>query len=176
MEPGLPRRWWNSAGAGSGGGISPDGIPLPSYQNGLGNSANGGSTTLRNVPDVAMEGDFDNYACAAHVCNGDWAGTSFAAPRWAGFMALVNQQAVEAGTAPAGGIGFINPLLYQFAQGPNASNDFHDIVSGNNKTENQPVWFSAVTGYDLTTGWGSANGQSLIDDLAGPQVLRVLAV
>ena len=161
---------WNSEGAGSGGGVSPDGIALPSYQSGLLTMTNGGSTTLRNVPDVAMEGDFDNYACQAHICAGDWAGTSFAAPRWAGFMALVNQQAVEAGSAPAGGIGFLNPLLYQLAQGPNAANDFHDIVSGNNRTENQPVWFSAVTGYDLTTGWGSANGQSLIDDLAGPPV------
>ena len=161
---------WNSEGDGSGGGISPDGITLPSYQSGLANSANGGSNTLRNVPDVAMEGDFDNYACQAHRCNGDWAGTSFAAPRWAGFMALVNQQAVEAGTAPSGGLGFLNPALYQLAQGANASNDLHDIVSGNNRTQNQPVWFSAIAGYDLTTGWGSANGQSLINDLAGAQV------
>lgn len=160
---------WNSEGAGSGGGISQDGIPLPSYQSGIANSANGGSTTLRNVPDVAMEGDFDNYGCEEHVCSGDWAGTSFAAPRWAGFMALVNQQAVEAGSAPSGGIGFLNPALYQIAQGANAGNDLHDIVSGNNRTENQPLWFSAAAGYDLTTGWGSANGQSLIDDLAGPQ-------
>ena len=160
---------WNSGGGGSGGGISQDGIALPSYQSGLANSANGGSTTLRNVPDVAMEGDFDNYACQAHVCSGGWAGTSFAAPRWAGFMALVNQQAVEAGNAPLGGIGFLNPALYQLAQGANASNDLHDTVSGNNRTGNQPVWFSAVAGYDLATGWGSANGQSLIDDLAGPQ-------
>ena len=161
---------WNSEGAGSGGGISSDGIPQPSYQTGLATTANGGSPTLRNVPDVAMEADFDNYSCQAHACYGDWAGTSFAAPRWAGFMALVNQQAVEAGTAPSGGIGFLNPPLYQLAQGANAGNDLHDIVSGNNKTENQPVWFSAVAGYDLTTGWGSANGQGLIDDLAGPQV------
>lgn len=160
---------WNSEGGGSGGGISPNSIPQPSYQSGLATSANGGSTTLRNAPDVAMEGDFDNYACAAHVCSDNWAGTSFAAPRWAGFMALVNQQAVEAGTAPSGGIGFLNPALYRLAQGANASNDLHDIVSGNNRTENQPVWFSAVAGYDLTTGWGSANGQSLINDLAGPQ-------
>ncbi len=161
---------WNSEGAGSGGGISSDGIPQPSYQTGLATTANGGSPTLRNVPDVAMEADFDNYSCQAHACYGDWAGTSFAAPRWAGFMALVNQQAVEAGTAPSGGIGFLNPPLYQLAQGANAGNDLHDIVSGNNKTENQSLWFSAVAGYDLTTGWGSANGQGLIDDLAGPQV------
>jgi subtilase family serine protease len=161
---------WNSSGDGSGGGISPDGITLPSYQTGLATSANGGSTTLRNVPDVAMEGDFDNFSCQAGTCSNGWAGTSFAAPRWAGFIALVNQQAVEAGNAPAGGIGFLNPQLYQLAEGSSAANDFHDIVSGNNDTSNQPVWFSAVAGYDLTTGWGSATGQSLINDLAGQQV------
>ena len=160
---------WNSQGDGSGGGISPDSISIPSWQVGLATSANGGSSTLRNVPDVAMEGDFDNYACALGVCEGTYAGTSFAAPRWAGFMALVNQQAVESGNAPNGGLGFINPTLYRLAQVA-SSTDFHDITVGNNDTDNQPLWFSAVAGYDLTTGWGSANGQSLINDLAGPQV------
>jgi subtilase family serine protease len=161
---------WNSEGDGSGGGISPDGIAIPSWQTGAINSSNGGSSTLRNEPDVAMEGDFDNYNCNVGVCEAGWAGTSFAAPRWAGFMALVNQQAVEAGNAPQGGIGFINQSIYTIGEGSSYNNDFHDITSGNNDTDNQPVWYSAVTGYDLVTGWGSANGQDLINDLAGPQV------
>jgi hypothetical protein len=162
---------WNSERDGSGGGISPDGIPIPSWQSGVANSSNGGSTTLRNEPDVAMEGDFDNYACGIEYgCGGGWAGTSFAAPRWAGFVALVNQQAVEADTAPSGGVGFLNPAIYSIGEGPSYDSDFHDITSGNNDTDNQPVWYSAVTGYDLVTGWGSANGQNLIDALAGPQV------
>jgi len=161
---------WHTGPGGSGGGISPDNIPIPSWQSGIANSANGGSTTLRNVPDVAMEADFDNYVCSLGSCSGTWAGTSFAAPRWAGFMALVNQQAVEAGTAPTGGIGFINPLIYQIAAGASYGSDLHDVTSGNNDTANQPVWYNAVSGYDLVTGWGSANGQSLIDALAGPQV------
>ena len=161
---------WNSGGDGSGGGISQDGISIPSWQVGLATSANGGSATLRNVPDVAMEGDFDNYNCELGACSGTWAGTSFATPRWAGFMALVNQQAVESGNAPSGGLGFINPSVYLLAQAANSSSDFHDVTIGNNDTANQPLWFSATTGYDLTTGWGSANGQSLINDLAGPQV------
>ncbi|MGA3133029.1 MAG: FG-GAP-like repeat-containing protein [Terracidiphilus sp.] len=161
---------WNSSGHGSGGGISPDNIPIPSWQSGLATSSNGGSNTLRNVPDVAAEGDFDNYACNLGSCAGDWAGTSFATPRWAGFMALVNQQAVEAGNAPLGGIGFINAVLTQIGTGSNYSADLHDIQSGNNDTENQTVWFSAVPSYDLVTGWGSPAGQSLIDDLAGPAV------
>jgi uncharacterized membrane protein len=162
---------WNSGGYGTGGGISPDSIPTPSWQTGVATTANGGSTSLRNEPDVAMEGDFDNFYCAQGSCGEGEAGTSFAAPRWAGFMALVNQQAVEAGNAPSGGIGFINPAIYAIGAGANYSSDFHDITSGNNLTDNQPVWFSATSGYDLTTGWGSANGQSLIDVLAGPQVL-----
>lgn len=155
---------------GSGGGISPDSIPIPSWQTGVANTSNAGSSTLRNVPDVAMEADFDNYFCEEGDCGYDGAGTSFAAPRWAGFMALVNQQAIEAGTAPQGGVGFINPAIYSIGLGSNYGNDFHDITSGNNETDNQPVWYSAVTGYDLVTGWGSANGQHLIDDLAGAQV------
>ena len=162
---------WNSQRAGSGGGISPDGISIPSWQLGMANLSNGGSSTLRNEPDIAMEGDFDNYVCSLEYgCGGGWAGTSFAAPRWAGFMALVNQQAVEAGTAPAGGVGSINPQIYAIGTGSNYSSDLHDITVGDNDTAGQPVWFNAVTGYDLVTGWGSANGQNLIDALAGPQV------
>ncbi|MGA9673666.1 MAG: protease pro-enzyme activation domain-containing protein, partial [Terracidiphilus sp.] len=161
---------WNSEAHGSGGGISLDGIPIASWQAGVATTANGGSTTLRNQPDVAMEGDYDNYYCRLGSCAPGAAGTSFAAPRWAAFIALVNQQAVEAGNAPSGGIGFINPAIYTIGAGSSYDSDFHDITSGNNLTANQPVWFSATPGYDLTTGWGSANGQNLIDALAGPQV------
>ncbi len=161
---------WNTYGAGSGGGISPDGIALPTWQAGLANSLNNGSNTLRNVPDVAMEADFDNYNCQLGYCTGAWAGTSFAAPRWAGFIAMVNQQAVEAGTAPNGGIGFLNPSLYAIGKGTQYATDFHDIVSGNNLTYAQPVWYNAVTGYDLVTGWGSPTGPALINALAGKQL------
>ena len=154
----------------SGGGISPDGIPIPSWQEGVADSSNGGSTTLRNVPDVAAEADFDNYDCNMGVCQGGWGGTSFAAPRWAGFMALVNQQAVAANN-PA--VGFINPLLYSIGESSSYNRDFYDITSGNNGTTldlaSAPIifaGFNAVSGYDLVTGWGSPTGQNLIDALA----------
>jgi len=107
---------WNSYGHGSGGGISPEGYALPVWQAGLATKANGGSATLRNVPDVAMEGDFDNYLCLNGTC-GRAGGTGLSAPRWAGFMALVNQQAAKAGNAPAGGIGSLNPALYALGKG-----------------------------------------------------------
>lgn len=161
---------WNNPPYGSAGGISPDNFPIPSWQQGVATSSNSGSLSLRNVPDVAMEADLDNYICDLGTCAGGAGGTSFAAPRWAGFMALINQQATEAGTAPKGGIGFLNPMIYSIGAGGNYTTDFHDITSGNNDTNNQPVWYNAVTGYDLVTGWGSPSGQSLIDALAGPLV------
>jgi subtilase family serine protease len=165
---------WNSeiAWTQSGGGISPDGIPIPSWQAGAANAFNAGSTTLRNVPDVAAEANFDNYDCDMGVCQGDWAGTSFATPRWAGFMALVNQQAMAAGNPT---VGFINPALYTVGESSSYENDFHDITSGNNGATlylaAAPIalaGFNAVTGYDLVTGWGSPGGQNLIDALAPP--------
>jgi uncharacterized membrane protein len=161
---------WNTPYVGSGGGISPDGIAIPAWQSGIATFLNGGSTTLRNVPDVAMEADVDNYSCDLGYCDSGYGGTSFAAPRWAGFIALVNQQAVEAGTAPSGGIGFLNPDLYTIGKSQSYPEDLHDITTGNNDTLGQPVYYFAVPGYDLVTGWGSANGQSLIDELAGKQV------
>jgi N-acetylneuraminic acid mutarotase len=164
---------WNTPAisAGSGGGFSPDAIQIQGWQAAVANAANGGSTTARNVPDVAAEADVDNYSCSTisglgSVCREGVGGTSFAAPRWAGFMALVNQQVVTAGTAPAGGLGFMNPTIYSIGTSSSYNSDFHDIVSGNNDCCNQSAWFSAVTGYDLVTGWGSPNGQNLINALA----------
>ncbi|MFY9644492.1 MAG: protease pro-enzyme activation domain-containing protein, partial [Terriglobales bacterium] len=59
----------------SGGGISQDGIPIPSYQQlaGVINSSNGGSDTLRNIPDVSGEANFDFYVCYNQSgCAGGW--------------------------------------------------------------------------------------------------------
>jgi subtilase family serine protease len=148
---------WKSetAWSGSGGGISPNKIAIPSYQTTAGviTTANKGSKTYRNSPDVAAEANTDNYICYDGTCAGGWGGTSFAAPRWAGYLALVNQQA-------QGKVGFINPTLYSIGLGSSYGNNFHDITSGSNGT------YSAIKGYDLVTGWGSPNGSGLIDSLA----------
>jgi sugar lactone lactonase YvrE len=153
---------WNQ----SGGGISPDGIPIPSWQTGVADAANDGSTTLRNVPDVAAEANFDNYACGNGSCETDLAGTSFAAPRWAGFTALVNQQAMAGGNPI---VGFINPEIYAIGEGSSYNNDFHDITSGSNNLGFYDVTtYNAVSGYDLVTGWGSPAGQNLVNALAPP--------
>jgi subtilase family serine protease len=141
----------------SGGGPADDGFAIPSWQVGVANSSNHASTTIRNVPDVAAEANTDNYLCDQGSCTADYGGTSFAAPRWAGFLALVNQQAVTNGGST---LGFINPTLYSIGKGASYREDFHDITSGSNGT------YSAVPGYDLVTGWGSPNGTGLINALA----------
>ena len=147
----------------SGGGPSDNGFPIPSWQAGVANSLNAASTTIRDVPDVAAEGNFDNYLCDQGSCSGDFGGTSFAAPRWAGFLALVNQQAVSNGNST---LGFINPAIYTIGKGSSYDSDFHDITSGNNNN-GKGKSYNAVVGYDLVTGWGSPKGQNLINGLAG---------
>ena len=155
---------WQSetAWSDSSGGPADDGLPIPNWQAGIANSSNQASNTVRNVPDVVMEANTDNYACDQGTCSGDYGGTSFAAPRWAGFLALVNQQRVANGN---GTLGFINPEIYSLGNGPNYNNVFHDITSGNNNNGNGQS-YNAVIGYDLVTGWGSPNGQNLIKALA----------
>ena len=150
---------WND----SSGGFSTNGISIPSYQAPVIDSSNQGSTTLRNVPDVAAEANCDNYFCANGVCDDGYVvcGTSLAAPRWAGILALANQQ------ANGNPIGFLNPTLYALGQGSEYDNDFHDITGGNNFNSYSPGLFSAVSGYDLVTGWGTPNGQSLLTALSG---------
>lgn len=141
----------------SGGGVSPDDVAIPSYQQLAGFGCTGCSSSYRNAPDVSMEANFDNYSCAFGSCSGNWGGTSFAAPRWAGFVALANQQAASDSLGP---IGFLNPSIYEIGLSTDYSNSFHDITSGSNGA------YSAETGYDLVTGWGSPQ-PNLIDELAG---------
>lgn len=146
----------------SGGGISPspERIAIPSYQQASGviNSSNRGSTTLRNGPDVAANANFTFYTCANQTTclANQFGGTSFAAPMWAGFIALVNQRLVSQGKAT---IGFLNPTIYSQNVTSAYSTGFHDITSGTSGS------FSAVTGYDLVTGWGSPKA-GLINELA----------
>jgi subtilase family serine protease len=155
---------WKSetAWSDSGGGISPDKIAIPSWQKlaGVINSSNKGSTTYRNGPDVSANANFTFYVCADQTtCTAnEYGGTSFATPMWAGYIALVNQQLVADGYKT---IGFIDPYLYSFGVSSSYDTDFHDITSGKSGS------YSAVTGYDLVTGWGSPNGQGLINALVG---------
>ncbi|HUO27554.1 MAG TPA: S53 family serine peptidase [Candidatus Aquilonibacter sp.] len=140
-----------------GGGVSPHKYAIPSWQVATAAVCSECSQNYRNGPDVSANANFTFYVCAdqaACTANG-YGGTSFAAPMWAGFLALVNQQAVQNGQST---LGFIDPALYTIGLSSGYDSDFHDIISGSNG-------YNAVTGFDLATGWGSPNGVDLINAL-----------
>jgi subtilase family serine protease len=145
--------WKDSAGGPS----TDKTIKIESYQLPYITTANGGSKTLRNVPDVAASANFDMYICADGTCTGGYGGTSFASPIWAGFIALANEQAIANGTNV---VGFINPAIYALGETANYAAGFHDIVKGKSGK------FSCTKSYDLVTGLGSPTGQGLINLLA----------
>ena len=133
-------------------------------------SSNQGSTVWRNVPDVALTAENVLLIYDDGVTNGQ-TGTSLAAPLWAAFTALVNEQAAQNGQPP---VGFVNPAIYALGQSSLYASCFHDIVSGNNTNDLSPGKFFAVKGYDLCTGWGTPSGQALINALAPPDSLAIL--
>jgi hypothetical protein len=155
---------WNWGGnTGTGGGISPN-YAIPSWQTDVNMSSNNGSSTERNIPDVAMTADAVNVIYG-NGNSGTFGGTSCAAPLWAGFCALVNQQSV--GTSPGKSVaGFLNPALYAIGTGTNYNACFNDITTGDDIGTNTPGLYVATTGYDLCTGWGTPNGTNLINALA----------
>jgi subtilase family serine protease len=89
-------------------------------------------------------------------------GTSAAAPLWAAFNALVNQNRAAKGLTPTG---FLNPMIYAIGKGSNAAKDFHDIADGSSNGTST-AGFNAVSGYDNATGWGSFQATNLLNDLS----------
>jgi subtilase family serine protease len=128
--------------SGSGGGVSQT-FSRPLSQTGCGVPV--GSQRL--VPDVALEADTSpgNYV----VEGGRWyivGGTSGAAPQWAGFFAELNQK--KGGS----GLGNPGPGLYQLC----GTAAYHDVTTGSNGD------YTAGVGYDLVTGLGTPDMQSLL--------------
>ena len=163
---------WNwGGGTGSSGGISTVN-PIPGWQRPVDMSANQGSITMRNLPDVALTAD-NVYIVFGNGKSGPVGGTSCATPLWAAFIALANELALTNGE-PA--VGFVNPAIYRMGLGSNAVSYtalFHDITTGNNESTRSPGRFLAVPGYDLCTGWGTPRGGSLLTALALPEPLRI---
>ncbi|MFI5734108.1 trypsin-like serine protease [Kribbella sp. NPDC051587] len=117
-----------------------------------------GTNKYRSVPDVALDADYGAGALSVYM-NGGWqdvGGTSLSSPLWAGYVAMVNQKAKAGGKANLGGM---NPTIYAIAKSSQYSSTFHDVTSGSNGT------YSAGTGYDLCTGWGTPQGDNLADPL-----------
>jgi subtilase family serine protease len=153
--------WKSETGwSGSAGSPSKNGIAIPSYQQlaGVITAQNHASKTLRNYPDVVAEANTNQYSCYDSGCSGGNGGTSFAAPQWASFIAMANEQSLSNGGST---LGFLNPAIYALGVGSTYDADFHDITSGSNGG------YTAVSAYDLVTGWGSPQGAALIDALAG---------
>jgi hypothetical protein len=177
----IPEVVWNDAfQSASGGGASILVTTKPTWQTGAGVPADG----VRDVPDIAFAAspNHDGYLiCEDGGCTNGFrnsvnnldviGGTSAGTPSFAGLLALVIRQH---GTGTR--LGNINPNLYSLAQiSPNV---FHDVTSGNNEqvcatsTPNCPtsggqIGFSAGTGYDQTTGWGSVDGYNFAQQWYG---------
>ena len=155
---------WFTTGQGdlaSSGGSSTT-VLIPSWQAPVNMTNNQGSKIYRNLPDVAMVGD-NIWVIYGGNQTGDYGGTSCAAPLWAGFTALVNQQRTNNELAP---VGFVNPAIYSIGLGSNYGAAFHDVTSGNNTNATTQSEFFAVPGYDLCTGWATPTGTNLINLLA----------
>ncbi len=163
---------WNwGGGTGSSGGISTVNA-IPSWQQGINMTTNQGSTTMRNIPDVALTAD-NIWVAYGNGQSGDFGGTSCATPLWAGLTALANQLALANGEPI---VGFLNPAVYAMGKGSNVVSYtalFHDITTGNNENSKSPTKFTAVPGYDLCTGWGTPAGTNLLTALALPEPLRI---
>ena len=143
---------WNDNNGATGGGVS-DVFPVPDYQAGTGvpPTVNPGHFAGRGLPDVAADASPDTgYQIRVDGSNQVAGGTSAVAPLWAGLIARMSQYL---GDAPD----FLNPLLYG---DPQAQRTFNDIISGNNGS------YSAAAGWDPCTGWGSPNGDALLQILA----------
>lgn len=135
---------------GSGGGISHY-FTRPAWQVGAGVPAG----NKRVIPDVS---------CAASPATGAYVylrgsvqqigGTSWSAPTWAGFCALINQARTQGGQ---GALGLLNPRIYPLL----GTSNFRDITAGNNGA------YAAAASYDLVTGLGSPNVGVLLQTLAG---------
>jgi hypothetical protein len=68
-------------------------------------------------------------------------------------------------------IGFLNPTLYALGQKAGAFDapPYHDVTQGDN------LYYSATSGWDFGTGWGSLDGTRLLNDLitmGGPIISR----
>ena len=137
-----------TAWASSGGGKSSV-FQRPTWQHGAGIPP--GNTRL--VPDVSLTADPNDGAfLVLHNKVLQIGGTSWSAPVWAGFCALINEARAKAKKKP---LPFLNPLLYPLLGTPS----FRDVTQGSNGA------YDAGPGYDMVTGLGVPNVAKLIQAL-----------
>jgi kumamolisin len=148
-------------GGSTGGGVS-NVFPRPAWQNSIAiSSVNPNHMDGRCVPDVAANAaGGTGYFMVSQGAPAVSGGTSAAAPLWAGLIARLN----KAGKP----VQYATPLFYQ--SNPRTNNQplgslvCNDITQGNNDTA-AAGGYSAGSGYDAVTGWGSPNGANLLNYL-----------
>ncbi len=151
--------WGRDPGAstsGSSGGLSKF-FAKPAWQTGTGTPTG----AFRGIPDLALAADYLNSP-AYYYTNGsagEVGGTSWSAPTFAGFLAMI-QQGRALNTPARGALGFINPRLYALIGTAN----FYDVTSGNNGA------YTATAGYDLCTGVGVPTVNNLLATWLGPAI------
>ena len=118
-------------------------------------TTNRGSTTLRNVPDVALTAR-QYFHRRRQQATENVGGTSAASPLWAGFIALVNQQARSRPAVHRRALS--TPRFTLSAKARAYTSAFHDITTGDNTWPGFTPSFMRFAGYDLGTGWGTPNG------------------
>jgi hypothetical protein len=169
----------------SGGGTSTL-VNRPSWQSGVPGIPSG---SMRLLPDISLysspqfpgylycTSDVTNWAPASGTqpaqqasCNSGFrdsstnyltvaGGTSFAAPIFAGMLALINQNAKY-----TNGQGLINPTLYKLAaDSATYASAFHDITQGNNNCTAGSGFCSATTGFSAGTGYDEVTGLGSVD-------------
>lgn len=175
-------------GLSSGGGGVSIFTPAPAWQTGVPGIPPGGAFRL--VPDISLDASPNNAPYA--YCSSDstaWGsgqysscntglrdsssqdltvagGTSFAAPIFAGMLAIINQAKGYTWQ------GVVNPTLYILASNPSTyAAAFHDITTGNNEcglgatycSASDAANFAASVGYDQATGLGSVDLNNLLN-------------
>ena len=179
----IPETVWNDvtggyASFGGGGGGASAFFTKPAWQVGTPTDAS------RDVPDISLDASdaHDPFLYCINVALSDSCtsgfrvssstltiagGTSFDSQIMGGLLALIEQ---KLGTR----LGNINPTLYALGNSTYKSAVFNDITTGSNAmpcvsgTPNcgngGSAGFSAATGYDLASGWGSVNISALASD------------
>ncbi len=173
-----------------GGGVSTL-TPRPSWQTGVAGISSG---SFRLVPDVSLASSPNNAPylyCSSDTsgwstgqkasCNSGFrdsasqdltiaGGTSFAAPVFAGMLAILEQQ------QNSSGLGVANKTLYSLAANASTyASAFHDITSGGNQctaggsfcSSSGSAQYAAGTGYDEATGLGSVDFNNLMTAWSG---------
>ncbi len=148
----------SSNDGGSGGGCSSV-YSAPAYQS---NDPCGSGS--RAVPDISLNADWyhtpQNYYFGGSLSGNG--GTSIVAPELAGFFAqedsylLYEGDICGSGTSACAPLGNANYPLYETALSGAPHNPLYDITSGCN-SNNVGTGYCAGPGFDVVTGWGSAN-------------------